>query len=79
MDHVKGAHNVLADIRSTNLDLRIPPLTVQRQIWGDALRPCHSGISTDVLLFSEIHLSLMHHYRVFRQGLPHFAFRRDYL
>ena len=45
----------------------------------DALKPCHSGVSTDVLLFSEIQLSLMHHYRVCRWGLPHYAFRKDYL
>ena len=77
MDHVKGAHDVLPDVKSTSLDRFIPPWTVQRQIWADALRPCHSGISTDVLLFSEIHLSLVHHYRVFRRGLSHF--RRDYL
>ena len=37
------------------------------------------GVSTDVLLFSQIHLSLVHHYMVFHRGLPHFAFRRDYL
>ena len=55
------------------------PWTVRRQIWADALKPCHSGVSTDVLLFSEINLSLVHHYRVFWRRLPHYAFRRDYL
>ena len=44
-----------------------------------SLKPCHSAVSTDVLLFSEINLSLVHHYRVFRRGLPHYAFRKDYL
>ena len=39
----------------------------------------HSGISTDILLFSDIHLSLTHHYRVHKHGLPHIAFRKDYL
>ena len=38
-----------------------------------------SGISTDVLLFSDIHLSLVHHYRIHKRGLPHIAFRRNYL
>ena len=75
MDHVRGAHDVPPDVKSTSLDRFFPPC----HIWVDALRPCHSGISTDVFLFSEIHLSLVHHYRVFRRGLPHFAFRRDYL
>ena len=44
-----------------------------------ASKSSHSGISTDVLLFSEINLSLVHHYRVHRRGLTHVAFRRDYM
>ena len=79
MDDVRGAHDAPVDVKSTSLDRFFPPWTVRRQIWTDALRPCHSGISTDVLLFSEIHLSLVHHYRGFRQGLPHFTFRGDYM
>ena len=79
MDHVRGAHDVPLDVKSSSLDRFIPPWTVRRQIWADALKPCHSGVSTDVLLFSEINLSLVHHYRVFRRGLPHYAFRKDYL
>ena len=34
---------------------------------------------TDIRLFSDIQLSLTHHYRVHRRGLPHIAFRKDYL
>ena len=79
MDHVRGAHDVPSDIKSASLDRFFPPWTVWRQIWVGALKPCHSGVSTDVLLFSEIHLSLVHHYQVFRRGLPHYAFRKDYL
>ena len=79
MDHVREVHDVPSDIRSASLEKFFPPWTVRRQIWVDALPPCHSGVSTDVLLFSEIQLSLVHHYRVFRRGLPHYAFRRDYL
>ena len=37
------------------------------------------GVSTDVLLFSDIHLSLVHHYRIHKRGLPHIAFRINYL
>ena len=33
----------------------------------------------DVLLFSDIHLSLVHHYRVHKRGLPHIAFQKNYL
>ena len=75
MDHVRGAHDVPLDIKSASLEKFFPPRTVRRHIWADALKPCYSGVSTDVLLFSEIQLSLVHHYRVFRRGLPitHFA------
>ena len=79
MDHVPGAHDVPSDVKSASLDRFFPPWTVPRQIWADALKPYHSGVSTDVLLFSEINISLVHHYRVFRRGLPHYAFRKDYL
>ena len=79
MDHIWVAHDVPWDIKSACLEKCVPPWTVQRQTWTDALKPCHSGVSTDVLLFSEINLSLAHHYRVFKRGLPHLAFRRDYL
>ena len=41
------------------------PWTVRREAWTDALKPCNSGISTDVLLFSELGHALVHHYRVF--------------
>ena len=74
-----GAHDVPWDIKSVSLDTFFPPWTVKCQIWMDALKPCHSGVSTDVWLFSDIHLSLAHHYRVFKRGLPHLAFRKDYL
>ena len=46
----------------------------------DHVRDAHnSGISNDVILFSEVGLSLVHHYRVHRKGLPHSAFRGRYL
>ena len=73
-----GAHDVPLDIKSASLEKFFPPWTV-RQICVDSLKPCHSGVSTDVLLFSDINLSLVHHYRVFKRGLPHCVFRRDYL
>ena len=79
MDHVRGAHDVPWDIKSANLEKFFPPWTVQRQTRMDSLKPCHSWVSTDVLLFSDINLSLAHHYRVYKRGLPHLAFRKDYL
>ena len=48
------AHDVPSDIKSASLDNFFPPWTIRHQIWADALKPCHSGVSTDVLLFSKI-------------------------
>ena len=45
----------------------------------DSLTSRHSGISNDILLFSDIGLSLTRHYRVHRRGAPHVAFRRNYM
>ena len=59
------------------LNRQVPTWTVQRQVWSYLLTANHSGISTDVLLFSDIHLSLSHHYRVHKGGLPHIAFRKE--
>ena len=79
MDHVRGAHDVLWVVKSASIEQFVPPWTVRRQVWSDSLKASHSGISTDVLLFSDINLSLVHHYRIHRRGLPHIAFRKDYM
>ena len=79
MDHLRGFHNVPWEVKSACLEKFIPPWTVSRKVWSDALSAQHSGISTDVLLFSDIHLSLVHHYRIHKRGLPHIAFRKNYL
>ena len=49
------------------------------EVYTELLTPRHSGISNDILLFSDIGLSLSHHYRVHRKGVPHVAFRKDYM
>ena len=79
MDHLRGSHNVPWEVKSASLEKFLHPWTVSRKVWSDALSAQHSGISTDVLLFSDIHLSLVHHYRVHKRGLPQIAFRRNYL
>ena len=79
MDHIWGAHNVPREIKLASLEKYLPPWTVTRQVRTDSLTPRHSGISTDVLLFSDIGLSLVHHYRVHKRGLPHIAFRIAWL
>ena len=76
MDHLRGSHNVPWEVKSASLEKFLPPWTVSRKVRSDALSAQHS---TDVLLFSDIHLSLVHHYRVHKRGLPHIAFRKNYL
>ena len=46
----------------------VSPWTVKRQTRCDALNPHISGVSTDVLVFSECGAPLIHHYRVFGGG-----------
>ena len=79
MDHLRGAHNVPGEVKSVCLEKFLPPWIVSRKLWSNYLSVQHSGISTDMLLFSDIHLSLVHHYRIHKRGLPHIAFRRNYL
>ena len=74
MDHVRGL-TMCGQPRNA-----FPaPWTVIRQVYTESLASRHSGISNDVLLFSDIGLSLVHHYRVHKRGLPHVAFRRNYM
>ena len=79
MDHVRGAHDVPWVVKSASIEQFIPPWTVRRQVWSDSLKASHSRISTDVLLFSDINLSLFQHYRIHMRGLPHIAFRKDFM
>ena len=79
MDHLRGSHNVPWEVKSATLEKFLPPWTVSRKVWSDVLSAQYSGISTDVLLFRDIHLSLVHHYRVHKRGLPHIAFQNNYL
>ena len=79
MDHIRGAHDVPWENKSASLEKYLPPWTVMQKVWSDSLVAQHSGILTDVLLFSDINLSLVHHYRIHKRGLPHIAFRRNYM
>ena len=74
-----GAHDVPWIVKTANMEKFIPPWTVCRQMWSDSLKAGHSGILTDIMLFSDLNLSLAHHYRVHKHGLPHIAFRKVYL
>ena len=79
MEHLRNGHDVLWISKTASIERFAPPWTVRRELWTESLRLEHSGISTDILLFSELGLSLTHHYRVYRGGLPHAAFRTDYM
>ena len=79
MDHVRNAHNVPERVQDIRLETLVPPWTVTRQVYTESLTSRHSGISNDVLLFSDISLSLVRHYRVHKRGLLHVAFRRNYM
>ena len=76
MDHIMNGHNVPGEIRRVSLEMPFPPWTVTRQLYEEFLSAQYLGISNDVLLFSELGLSLVHHYRV---GRHHAMFRGKYL
>ena len=48
-------------------------------MWREALQPHVSGVSTDMLLFSERGVPLIHHYRVFGGGSAHTSLRGNYM
>ena len=79
MDHLRLAHVVPASVRTANLGKWFPPWTVTCQTWKEALNPRISGVSTDVLLFSECGHALVHHYRIFRKGISNVSLRVIYL
>ena len=63
--------------QSVKLEKLIPPWTVTQKVYTESLTSRHSGISKDILLFSDIGLSLAHHYRVHKKGVPHIAFHKN--
>ena len=65
MDHLRQAHAVPATVKAANLGIWFPPWTVSRL---EALKPHISGVSMDVLLFSERGAPLIHHHCVFGGG-----------
>ena len=77
MDHARYAHRVPEEVQSVMLETLIPPWTVMQKVYMESLTSRHSGISNDILLFSDIGLSLAHHYRVHKKSVPHVAFRKN--
>ena len=79
VDHMRLSHAVLATVKASNLGKWFPLWMVSRETWRDALNPHVSGVSTDVLLFSENGASLIHHYRVFGRGGAPASLRGKYM
>ena len=79
LEHVRSGHDAPWVSKTASIEKYAPPWTVRRQVWMDSLRVDSSGISTDMLLFSEVGMPLTQHYRVYKGGLPHAVFRSDYL
>ena len=56
MDHVWGGRMTVPwEVKSTSQEKFVPPWTVRRQVWSDSLAANHSGISTNALLFGDVH------------------------
>ena len=70
LEHVRSGHDALWVSKTASIEKYAPPWTVCRQLWTDSLRIEHSGISTDMLLFSEVGMPLTQHYRVYKGGCP---------
>ena len=79
LEHVRSGHDAPWVSKTASIEKYAPPWTVRRQLWTDSLRIEHSGISTDMLLFSEVGMPLTQHYHVYKGGLPHAVFRTDYM
>ena len=77
--HIVEGHDVPRETKKVSLQKLFPPWTVTREQYAESLSPQRSGISNDVLLFSEVGLTLVHHYRVHSAGKPHAMFRGKYL
>ena len=78
LEHVRSGHDAPWVTKTASIEKFAPPWTVRRRVWTDSLRVDSSGISTDMLLFSEVGMPLTQHYRVYKGGLPHAVFRTDY-
>ena len=79
LEHVRSDHDAPWVSKTASIEKYAPPWTVRRELWTDSLRIEHSGISTDMLLLSEVGMPLTQHYRVYKGGLPHAVFQTDYM
>ena len=59
LEHVRSGHDAPWVSKTASIEKYAPPWTVRRQVWTDSLRVENSGISTDMLLFSEVGMPLI--------------------
>ena len=79
MDHL-WYRVVSLEVKTACLARFFPPWTVQREIWTEALKPCNSGISTDVLLLCANWVTPLSTIIGCSVGCPpHVSLRKDYL
>ena len=73
IDHINSRHHVGVTVKTANLGKWFPPWTVTQAALNTVVKSNVSGISTDVVLFSEHGAQLVHHYRVFGivSPMPH--------
>ena len=79
IDHIRKKHSVPDSVKAVNLGRWFPPWTVTREAWHKALKPQVPGISTDVMLFSEHGLPLVHHYLVLSRSAAHGSLRGTFM
>ena len=79
IDHIRLQHHVGLSVKTTNLGKWFPPWTVTQTAWNAALKPNVSGISNDMVLFSEHGAQLVHHYRVYSDCVSHGSLRGTFM
>ena len=78
-DPYTGGSQCARETKRASLQKLFPPWTVTQEQYAESLSTQCSGISNDILLFSEVGLTLVHHYRVHSVSRPHAMFRGKYL
>ena len=78
-DHLRQKHSVPSSAKPVNLGFCSPPRIVTREVWRKTLIQQLSGVSPDVLLFSEHGSTLVHHYRVFGRDEAHTFLRWKFM
>ena len=77
--HLCQEHVVPHTVRAANSEKWFPPWTVSREMRREALQAHVSGVSTDILLFSERGAPLIYHYHVFGGGSADNSLRGNYM